>query len=379
MNLMSLDWLVGIGLMAATAVLTGKKRDPEALRSTWDTLRDLHSAGLIDRIIVSSWTTQRSDMMAELRPFCPTTLVFSPEPTVFGLVGHPLHQARAWAAALRYVRDDDVILKVRTDRCSRTILHGLGERLRRGLRETDLVGGYPAVFQRRPCVPYFNPNYPFMFHDIEFGALAVDMKLLCNYDLKYIFDMRAPSPEGFFYAPPFARVFWEVRALLQIGLFEFFGEGLAAWYAAIRDHPFWEWLWLFHMQLAHRYFEIGWDGLLRDGAEKFERLGARRGLYTLCLEGEPSFAIYKHSMLAGAVCASTEYLNHLNHLCTEDAAGNRQLAMWQSMRSRTINTPPADCLAQIASLRAILKALPEVREEPLFATFMPAEEEVVEI
>ena len=296
-----------------------------------------------------------------------------------GLVGHPLHQARAWRAALRHVPDGGMVLKARTDRSSPLILRGLARRLQRGLREPDLSGGYPAVFQRRLCVPYFNPNYPFLFHDIEFAGLADDARLLCNLDLHFIFDVRAPSPEGFFYAPPFARYFWEVEVLLSIGLFEFSREGLAAWYAEARDDSLWQWLWLFHMQLAHRYFEIGWEGSWHGTEKVFRRLGGKRGLERLCLEGEPHFGLLKHATLAGAVCRSTAFLDHLDQICADDPVGELQLRLWNSMRHRETVASAAAWREMSASLRARFLALPAVRDEPLYDVFTKIEDEVREL
>ena len=275
------------------AIVTGLVRDPTKALSIFRQLIDFRSDGVLDGIVVSSWTGEY-DRYPEVLAFVEAhdiALVECPQP-LLKLNGHVLHQSRAVNLALDFVPDGAAVLKVRPD-----LAHlGAAEETRirqRALKSPGNVPGFPPVFRRKPVVQGAFLTSPFYITDITVLADKSDLRKIFNFDYAFEFLGTRISPEQFFYANEFRRTHALFDLFLRVndGIEHNSGETTVQKIeGAVRSRFYLDVLAAYHLIMASQ-FEVGFgiDDASVGNGHKIAM--ARQSFLDLMLRPDPATGI----------------------------------------------------------------------------------------
>jgi hypothetical protein len=187
--------------MAAHALICGIVRNVAECSKVLRLVRDLQADGTIERVVVSTWSGQdkaRRALKPDLKAIS-AEWIESQEPP-FVIRGHLLHQMKSLYLGLSQFDDEDVVLKLRTDKVDE----------RRDFRALvrEFAALPPAMvppFRRRIAVIYALAAQPFWFGDVQYLGLAADLRQLVSFDIWFEMVGCAMAAEQVFFSTPFLR------------------------------------------------------------------------------------------------------------------------------------------------------------------------------
>lgn len=161
-------------------VFSGLVRNIEPLRKSIEAFRPLREDGIIDRMIVSTWSNQESKELTDLIEENEATLVLVPEPVDRG-TGNIWCQMRSFQNGLDLCDRSNFVLKARTD-------FWLDPNFVRKIMEykEDYLGEVDGhLFERKIWVPWIEITKPFYVADEFFYGTHSDVRKLINFDSEY--------------------------------------------------------------------------------------------------------------------------------------------------------------------------------------------------
>ena len=174
---------------SAVAVVVGFTRRPGLLSKSFETLRNLRRARVLDRILYVTWDRPDLDeWVADAEAMREVDVVRIPEPKVQGLGYQKKHfyQTRNIVSALEMIPDDDtLVLKIRPDQV--VDANFLAQKILSfdyccapsQLRKRIIQQMPRSPFRMKVWTPWADSNQPFFMEDGIFAALREDaMKLL---------------------------------------------------------------------------------------------------------------------------------------------------------------------------------------------------------
>ena len=322
--------------MSRVALVTGKYRGDEGLTTVVKIIKHGFRSGHLDRVVFSTWDSERDHILRFAKKLPNVTFITSAEPDMHATRKNPIVQSIAWKRAIEQMSDDDVVLKLRTDRASQIITRGLMQTMSvwDSVPRPNLDGGWPKIFERRVVAPYFNPFYAFLIHDIEFLAQASDLRKLATLDLEHLLLYRAPSTEGFFHSAPFLAEIPQVKGLLNFDIRLLFKRGnLRRWCDMLQGDPSWLYHWFTYLQIVRRYYAIGWNptDVGAEPAAPRAEPGAAAGkrLIDFLLEESEEHGLRNHAMFDGTVARFSWWLDNLPGYLANNESLAREI--WEDM------------------------------------------------
>jgi hypothetical protein len=158
--------------VATTAVITGLIRSPETFEMLVDRLCLLRAEGLVDRIVLSTWTTE----LPGLRDLGDRSVeVLVSDPIATDTYRNYRRQHHLLALGLDVVEPTDHVLKLRPDWVvSSDTLRAFTE----PQSPPSPPAGLPSVLARRVRLPWWSTRVPFHLADESLGGLATDLRHL---------------------------------------------------------------------------------------------------------------------------------------------------------------------------------------------------------
>lgn len=348
------------------ALISGVKRADDDFHKMVKLCLTLREERLVDRFVFSTWEDQQENFQELLQTLAPAKLVLSRAPNGVALQGSPVHQSCAWLEGLGVCQPNDIVLKFRTDRASDVIVTGLARRMNaEGLRQTDISGGYPRIFEKRPIVPYFNPVFPFLIHDIEFVMMAKDFATICNLDLANFLFLRMPTTEGFFYGKAFADKMSIIRRLQSLNMLALVNESsYQKWFEGAIMTMSWPWMHMLYLQIIKRYFDIGWDSAHHREALPSEI--SRQSFGEIMSVGLPEARVYKHAKYVGTVANSSLWLNYFDRLRVDTKFEERCHEIWKILEDKFYQEADLDIdfFAEAKTLGALFRGIIDAEGNP---------------
>lgn len=187
------------------AIVTGYTKTDALNKVSFEQLRKLRSAGVIDRIIYVSWDSPRlDDLFSTIAKFPDIEIMRVPEPKIEGapLQKSIIYQIRNLEAALQFINDDDaLILKTRPDFvfANEDFIKQKILDFDKNCAPSDLpkrlkLQSPKPIFERKIWVPWASASEPLFISDAVFLGLKRDIDKLAD---------RA--------AEPFLEILWDER------------------------------------------------------------------------------------------------------------------------------------------------------------------------
>ncbi len=190
------------------AVVCGLVRQEFELYTTLGYLCDYRSRGMIDGIILSTWTGEadrKPELRAELAELGVELVESAPldVPTPYGNLNY-LRQARQMKAALGLIPDGATVLKSRTDFSNFDF--NRNDQMKDGIKLLPVreFGEFDSGFLRRLSVLRCGVTCPFSFHDITYIAGKSELRKLCTTDNSMLSVGSDVGPDIWLFAPYFA-------------------------------------------------------------------------------------------------------------------------------------------------------------------------------
>lgn len=168
-----------------SVLVTGLLRTPELLMrgvASWSRLR---GRGLVDRVLMVTWTSEadRDPALLDSLRDAGVELILRPDPPVRG-IGNIWPQMLAMETGLERISETALVFKTRADLwLDPDLLESIARTP--GYLTLDLPPGAVRVFDRRVWVPWFELTTPFYLSDECFFGTASDLRKLVNYDEGY--------------------------------------------------------------------------------------------------------------------------------------------------------------------------------------------------
>ncbi|MFN3076135.1 MAG: hypothetical protein ABT940_04505 [Alphaproteobacteria bacterium] len=170
-------------------LFAGLPRTPEIFLRSLTTVAQLQAEGLVDRILVSTWHSERDTF----RNLCRTIYSSFPNARIFLLTslppavgfnpnpyGNPLHQNLAIGKGLEILPQDGWVLRTRADLyLGRDLLLHLFTNIRRNM---EAPSGVTSVLGKRIWVPWLDALHPFYIGDECFYGQVRDVARVVNCD-----------------------------------------------------------------------------------------------------------------------------------------------------------------------------------------------------
>lgn len=363
--------------MSRVALVTGIYRGDEGLDTVGNILQYGFESGCLDRVIFATWETERENLLPFAKKFPNVTFITATEPAMrLAVARNPIVQSVVWQRAAEHMSDEDVVLKLRTDRVPIAAGRGLMQIMSRweSVPEPDLAGGWPALLEQRIISPYFNPFYAFLIHDIFFLASAKDFKKMASMDLGHLLLHRPPSTEGHFHSAPFLQGIPQALGLLKIDIRLLSGPGnLRRWHEMQRANKTWLFHWLSYLQIVRRYYLIALDPKsvwVDDNRIEQLKRAPQKSLFDFLTAESVELGLKNHQKFDGTVATASWWLD-----CLANCFANDPLAreIWEDLNTSFSESCAKwqSSEAEILSVRSQFRSFVESVQEPCLAALLP--------
>lgn len=280
------------------AVVIGILRNEEEFRAIVRWLSRLRELGVLDGIVLSTWTGQlsgRPALAAEVAALG-IRVVEAEEPRV-RMKWNTLQQMVALQNGIDLCPAGSYVLKARTDQIySRQYERFIYDCLS-GRAGPLMASDGPLLEKRIAVCDGFFP-VPFYFNDLAFFGLKSDIERLLNFDLRYVFCYRSMISEQWFFSRPFVAGFPIFDTYFRVQRGHAGTHRLTMeWFGRLLEQPFFLDVFVSYLTVVQRYFRVGpfgrFDPINRAAA------AALRGIPAARLLSDPAFVGYRGNFASG--------------------------------------------------------------------------------